>query len=90
MKVLLDSELALGQVNRVFEAKDQRIKVYYDKATQFIKCFQMIDIQAIKRELNAKADKLAKGMAYEKYEKKNILTTLNECSAEVNMIDAEE
>ena len=28
LKVLLDSELVLGQVNKTFEAKDQRMKLY--------------------------------------------------------------
>ena len=28
LKVLLDSELVFGQVNKIFEAKDQRMKVY--------------------------------------------------------------
>jgi len=65
-------------VNKFFEAKDQRMKVYCDKVTQLVKCFQMIDIQAIKRELNARADKLAKGATYGEYDKNNRLITKND------------
>ena len=36
-KVLLDSELVFGQVNKCFEAKDQRMKVYCDKVTRLVK-----------------------------------------------------
>ena len=88
LKVLLDSELVFGQMNRVFEVKDQRMKVYCDKLTRLVKCFQRINIQEMKRELNARVDKLAKCAAYGEYDKKNRLTTSNEYPAEVNMIEA--
>ena len=80
----------LEQINGIFGAKDQRIKVYCDKVMQLVKCFRRIDIQAIKRELNARADRLAKGAAYGEYEKRNKLTTSNNYPVKVNMIDAEE
>ena len=64
LKVLLDLKLVSRQVNRIFEAKDQRMNVYCSKVSQLMKRFQRIDIQAIKRELNARADQLAKGAAY--------------------------
>ena len=32
LKVFLDSELVSGQINRIFRAKDERMKVYCDKA----------------------------------------------------------
>ena len=66
------------------------MKVYCDKVTRLVKYFQRIDILAIKRELNARADKLAKGAVYEEYDKKNKLTTSNEYPTEVNMIEVED
>ena len=49
LKVFLDSKLVSGQINGIFGAKDQRMKFYYDKATQLIKYFRRIDIQAIRK-----------------------------------------
>ena len=40
-----------------------------------MKHFRRIDIQAIKRELNAIVDQLAKGATYGEYDKKNKVTT---------------
>ena len=70
LKVILDLKLVSGHVNKVFEAKDQRMRVYCDKVSRLVKCFRRIDIQVIKRELNARADKLVKGAAYGEYDKK--------------------
>ena len=39
LKVLLDSKLVQGQMNRIFEAKYQRMRFYFDKAMQLVKCF---------------------------------------------------
>ena len=90
LKVLLDSELVLRQVNKTFEAKDQKIRIYCDKVSCLMKCFRRIDIHAIKRELNARANQLAKGAAYGKYEKKNKFMTTGEYPSEVNMIEMED
>ena len=65
-------------MNKTFEAKGQRMRIYCDKVIRLMKCFQMIDIQAIKRELNARADQLAKGAAYGEYEKKNTFMIVGE------------
>ena len=67
LKVLLDSELVLGHVNGVFEMKDKRMKAYCNTVTKLIKQFRRIDIQAIKRELNARVNGIAKGAAYGEY-----------------------
>ena len=77
LKVLLDSKLVSGQLNKFFEAKDQRIKVYYDRVSRLVECFQRIDIHAIKRELNTRVEKLAKGAAYGEYDKKKSLLRMN-------------
>ena len=44
LKVLLNSELVSRQVNKTFEAKDQRMKLYCDKVVQLMKCFRRIDV----------------------------------------------
>ena len=90
LKVLLDSELVSGQVNKTFETKNQRMKLYCSKVVQLMKNFRRIDIQAIKRELNARADQLAKGAAYGEYDKKSKLTTANDHLPDVNMVEAME
>ena len=60
LKVYVDSELLMGHVNGISEVKDKIMKVYCGKLTELAKRFQRIDIQAIKRDLNAKVDGLAK------------------------------
>ena len=54
------------------------MRTYCEKVTELAKRFRRIDIQAIKRELNTKADGLTKGATYGEYEKKKKLTTLND------------
>ena len=39
LKVILDLKLVSGHVNKVFEAKDQRMRVYCDKVSRLVKCF---------------------------------------------------
>ena len=64
------------------------MKIYCDKVVQIMKCFRRIDAQAIKREINAKADQQAKGAAYEEYDKKNRLITTGEHPLDINMVEA--
>ena len=87
LKVLLDSELVSGQVNKTFETKDQRMKLYCSKVVQVTRNFRRINIQAIKRELNVRADQLAKGAAYGEYDKKSKLTTASDRLPDVNMVE---
>ena len=88
LKVLLDSELVSGQVNKTFGTKDQRMKLYCSKVVQLMRSFRRIDIQVIKRELNVRADQLAKGAAYGEYDKKSKLTTVDDHPPNVNMVEA--
>ena len=88
LKVLLDSELVSGQVNKTFEAKDQRMKLYCTRVFQLMGNFRRIDIQTIKRELNMRADQLAKGAAYGEYDKKSKLITADDHLPDVNMVEA--
>ena len=66
------------------------MRIYYDKVSRLMKCFRRIDIQAIKRELNARTNQLAKGAAYGEYDKKNKFTTAGEYPPGINMIEAED
>ena len=89
MKVLLNSKLVSRQVNKTFETKDQRMKLYCDKVVQLMKCFRRINVQAIKRELNARADQLAKCAAYGEYNKKSKLTTAGSLPLDVYIMEME-
>lgn len=90
LKVYLDLELASGHVNEVFEMKDKRMKTYCKNVTELKKSFWRIEIQAIKRELNTRANGITKGASYGEYEKKKRLTTLDGCLKDINMVDSEE
>ena len=79
-----------GHVNGIFKAKDKRMKVYCDKVVELVKRFCRIDIQAIKRELNAWADGLAKGKAYGECEKKKEITNYTIYLPDVHMIEVGE
>ena len=88
--MLLDSELVSRQVNKTFEAKDQRMKLYGSKVVQLMRNFRRIDVQAIKRELNTIADQLAKGAAYGEYDRKSKLTTASNHRPDVKMVEAKD
>ena len=77
-------------MKKTFETKDQIMKLYCDKVVWLMKCFRRIDVQAIKKKLNARANQLAKGAAYGEYDKKSKLTTAGECPPDVNMVEAED
>ena len=62
------------------------MKAYCNKVSQLIRCFRRVDVQAIKRELNARADQLAKGAAYEEYDKKSKFATVSEHPPSTKMI----
>ena len=89
-KVFYDSNLVSRHVNGFFEAKDKRMKNYCDKVTKLVEHFRMIDIQTIRRELNAQVDGLAKGATYGEYLKKKEIITDVDCLMDVNMIEAQE
>ena len=55
-----------------------------------MKSFQRIDVQAIKRELNTRADQLAKSVAYGEYDKKSKFTTTGNHPPDVNMVEAKD
>ena len=72
LNVNLDSELVSGQPIGTFEVKDPQMKSYCDRAKSFMSQFKDLKIRAVRRELNSRADALAKGVTYG-----NILERMN-------------
>ncbi|XP_065631119.1 uncharacterized protein LOC136068206 [Quercus suber] len=58
--VLGDSQLIIGQVNGMFEAKKERMRKYLDRVMCLIKKFEKVNFVQIPREENMEADALAK------------------------------
>ena len=55
-----DSQLVIGQVNGMYEAKEERMKKYLNKVRRLIKKFSEAHFVQIPREENMEADTLAK------------------------------
>ena len=58
--ILGDSQLVMGQVNGMCEAKEERMKKYIEKVLQIVKKFKETNFVQIPREENMEADALAK------------------------------
>ena len=58
--VLGDSQLIMGQVNGIYEAKEERMRKYLNMVTRLIKRFEEADFVQILREENVKADTIMK------------------------------
>ena len=58
--VLGDSQLVIGQVNGICEAKENRMKKYLKKVVRLVKKFKKADFIQIPKEENKEADILAK------------------------------
>nr|POE58897.1 gypsy retrotransposon integrase-like protein 1 [Quercus suber] len=58
--ILGDSQLIIGQVNGVFEAKEERMRKYLNRVMRLIKKFEEVSFVQIPREENMEADALAK------------------------------
>ena len=58
--VLGDSQLIMGQVNGMYEAKEERMRKYLSRVMRLIKRFEKVDFVQIPREENVKADTIAK------------------------------
>ena len=58
--VLGDSQLIMGQVNGMYEAKEERMKKYLSKVMHLMKRFEKADFIQIPREENVEADTIAK------------------------------
>ena len=58
--ILGDSQLIIGQVNRTYKAKEERMRKYLSKVVRLVKKFKEANFVQILREENMKADTLAK------------------------------
>ena len=58
--VMRDSQLIMGQVNRMYEAKEERMKKYLGRVMRLVKRFEKTDFIQISREENVEADTIAK------------------------------
>ena len=58
--IMGDSQLVMGQVNGMCEAKEERMKKYLEKVLQLVKKFKEANLVQIPREENIEADALAK------------------------------
>ena len=70
LKVRLDSKLIAEQVAGKFEAKEPRMKAYFDKAYALSQQFQSFSKEHVPQELNQRADELAKGAALGEYDRR--------------------
>ena len=58
--VLGDSQLIMGQVNGIYEAKEEQMRKYLHRAMRLVKRFEEADFVQIPREENVEADTIAK------------------------------
>ncbi|XP_050248944.1 uncharacterized protein LOC126696213 [Quercus robur] len=58
--VMGDSQLIMGQVNGMYEAKEERMKKYLSRVMRLVKRFEKADFVQIPREENVEADTIAK------------------------------
>ena len=58
--VLRDSRLFMGQINKTYEAKEERMRKYLNRVTRLVKRFKEAEFIQILREENIEADTLVK------------------------------
>ena len=58
--VLGDSQLIMGQVNGMYEAKEEWMRKYLSRVMHLIKRFEKVDFVQIPREENVEANTIAK------------------------------
>ena len=58
--VLGDSQLIMGQMNGMYEAKEEWIRKYLSRVMRLMKRFEKADFIQIPREENMEADTIAK------------------------------
>ncbi|XP_050281388.1 uncharacterized protein LOC126722250 [Quercus robur] len=58
--VLGDSQLVMGQVNEMYEAKEERMRKYLSRVMRLMKRFEKAEFVQIPREENVEADTIAK------------------------------
>ena len=78
LKVRSDSKLIVEQVAERFEANELRMKAYFDRASALSRQFQSFSIEQVPRELNQRADELAKGAALGEYDRRAEIVSVTE------------
>ena len=78
LRVRSDSKLVAEQVAGRFEAKEPRMKAYFDRALIMSRQFQSFNIEQVPRELNQRADELAKGAALGEYDRRVEIVSMTE------------
>ena len=78
LKINLDSELISRQLVGTFEAKNSRMRSYRDTTQSLMKNFRHVTIEPIRKELNSRANGLAKGAATGEYKKKMELVMMED------------
>lgn len=63
LKIFLDSELIVKQIQGSYKVKNENLKALYQEALSHLKSFKAYTINYIPREQNKKADALAKKAA---------------------------
>ena len=58
--ILGDSQLIMGQINKTYEAKEERMKKYLEMVLRLVRKFEKTDFVQILREENMEVDTLAK------------------------------
>ena len=60
IKIFLDSELLVRQMNGIYKVKNKNLILLWTKAKAFLKDFDSCDISHVRREMNKEADALAR------------------------------
>ena len=58
--VLRDSQLVMGQVNKMYEVKEEQMRKYLSRVMRLMKRFEKAEFIQIPREKNVEADTIAK------------------------------
>lgn len=58
LDVLMDSELAVKQINKIYKIKNSQIKIFYDEISKLKKDFKTVTFSHVYREKNKHADRL--------------------------------
>ncbi|XP_050248675.1 uncharacterized protein LOC126695925 [Quercus robur] len=92
IRVMGDSQLIMGQVNGMYEAKEGRMKKYLGRVMRLVKRFEKADFVQIPREENVEADTIAKeASADESLEKSDEVQYMPSIDAqEVQQVDNKE
>ena len=78
LKVRSNSKLIAEQVAGIFETKELRMRIYFDKASALSCQFQSFSIKQVSRELNQRADELAKGATPGEYDRRTKIVSFIE------------